>query len=92
MTAPEKRSPAREATRNRAGHSIRPVTDTMSRRELERLAHRLHGCGPRVVYELLADLLRGRDVAETLADFSRLDPAHYAALAALVLNGGAHGQ
>ncbi len=55
---------------------------------LQSLAHRLHSCGPRVVYELLADLARGRDFAETLADFARLDPAHYATIAALVIDGG----
>jgi hypothetical protein len=92
MTAPESRSPApRGDAKDRAGYFNRPANNTTARLELEGLARRLHNCGPRVIYELLADLLLGRDVAETLAEFSRLDPAYYAAIAALVLNGGAHG-
>jgi hypothetical protein len=92
MAAPKRRSPApRGDAKDRAGCFNRPVFDTTARLELEGLARRLHSCGPRVIYEFLADLLRGRNVSETLADFSRLDPAHYAAIAALVLNGGAHG-
>lgn len=55
---------------------------------LQRVAQRLHACGPRVAFEFIGDLARGRDFAETLADFARLDPALYAALAALVLDGG----
>jgi hypothetical protein len=87
MTLPEKRSPAREATRNRAAHSNRPQFSITTRIEPEAFASRLHACGPRVLYELLADLLRGRDLGETLADFGRIDPALYAALAALLLEG-----
>ncbi|WP_363350183.1 hypothetical protein [Methylocystis echinoides] len=49
---------------------------------LRRLSHNLVACGERVVFELLADLVRGRDLSETLADFSRIDPATYAALLA----------
>lgn len=92
MAPPEKRSPAlRGDASDRAACSKRTVLNNTSRRELEAFSLRLHDCGPRVIYELLSDLVRGRDVAETLADFARLDPAHYAAIAALVLNGGAHG-
>lgn len=87
MTAPEERSPAREATRNRAAHSNRPHLSITTRMEVEGLAHRLHAMGPRVIYELLADLLRGRDLGETLADFARIDPALYAAVAAIFLEG-----
>lgn len=56
--------------------------------QLRDVAQRLHACGPRVVFEFIADLARGRDFAETLADFARLDPALYAAVAAIVLDGG----
>lgn len=60
---------------------------------LQILAHRLHFCGPRAIFEFLADIRRGRPFSETVADFSRLDPAHYVAVAALLMNGGgAHGR
>jgi hypothetical protein len=89
MDAPEKRSPAlRGDAKDRAGCFNRPAINITVRLELEGLARRLHACGPRAIYELLADLLRGRDVAETLADFGRLDPALYAAVVALVCDGG----
>jgi hypothetical protein len=92
MKLSEKRSPApRGDAEDRAIRCNRPAINTTSGLEMERLACRLHACGPRVIFELLSDLARGRDFAATVADFSRLDPAHYAAIAALVLNGGAHG-
>jgi hypothetical protein len=56
---------------------------------LQAFASRLHAMGPRVIAELLADLARGRDYEETIADFARLDPATYSAVAALVLEGRA---
>ncbi|MGJ0454167.1 MAG: hypothetical protein ACR65T_13210 [Methylocystis sp.] len=55
---------------------------------LRRVAQRIHACGPRAAFEFVADLARGRDFAETLADFGRLDPALYAAVMALVCDGG----
>jgi hypothetical protein len=59
-----------------------------SNSDLQALASCLHACGARAIYELLADLVRGRDLAETLADFSRLDPALYAAVAAVLMMEG----
>ena len=53
-----------------------------------RVAQQIHACGPRAAVEFVADLARGRDFAETLADFGRLDPALYAAVMALVCDGG----
>ncbi len=88
MSAHYKRSPApRGDAKDRAAMLNRPSLNSTARRELEALAHRLHKCGPRVIYELLVDLARGRDVGETFADFARLDPAHYAALVALLIDG-----
>jgi hypothetical protein len=87
MALPSKRSPAREATRNRAGNFKRPAYNSITGRELEGLAHRLNSMGPRVIYEMLRDMLSGRDPAAIVADFARLDPATFAALAALVIDG-----
>jgi hypothetical protein len=56
--------------------------------QVRRVAQRIHACGPRAAVEFVADLARGRDFAETLADFGRLDPALYAAVVALVCDGG----
>ena len=56
--------------------------------QVRRVAQRIHACGPRAAFEFVADLARGRDFAETLADFGRLDPAIYAAVVALVCDGG----
>jgi hypothetical protein len=87
----QKESSDRTGVRNRVGNFTRPIPDNTTRLELEGLAARLHACGRRAIYELLADLIRGRDVVETLSDFSRLDPAIYAALVALMADGVAHG-
>ena len=95
MGSLKKRSPAPRANaEDRADHSNpHEINNSMLGQEIEpeclrKLAHRLHACGPRVLFEFLADLARGRDFAETLADFARLDPALYAAIAALVIDGG----
>jgi hypothetical protein len=56
--------------------------------QVRRVAQRIHACGPRVAFEFVADLARGRPLAETVADFGRLDPAVYAAVVALVCDGG----
>jgi hypothetical protein len=56
--------------------------------QVRRVAQRIHACGPRAAFEFVADLARGRDFAETLVDFGRLDPAVYAAVVALVCDGG----
>ena len=56
--------------------------------QVRRVAQRIHACGPRVAFEFVADLARGRRFAETVADFGRLDPALYAAVMALVCDGG----
>ena len=56
--------------------------------QVRRVAQRIHACGQRAAYEFIADLARGRDFAETLADFGRLDPAIYVAVVALVCDGG----
>ncbi len=89
MSSQFKRSPApRGDAKNRANCLKRPAFNITSRFELEAFAHRLHACGPRVIYEMLADLSRGRNLAETLADFARLDPFHYAALMALLISRG----
>ncbi len=55
---------------------------------LRSVAQRIHACGPRAAVEFVADLARGRPLAETVADFGRLDPALYAAVMALVCDGG----
>lgn len=84
MAAPEKRSPARVGARNRAGYCFnRSQLDSTTRPELKAFARRIHTCGPRVIFELFADLLRGREVGETFRDFARLDPATYSALVAI---------
>jgi hypothetical protein len=64
---------------------------TKNAEALRVLAHRQHLCGPRAIMEFLADLSRGKPFAETVADFSKIDPAVYAALAARIL-GGARGE
>ncbi len=94
MGSLEKRSPApRSNAGNRANRSTKPETNSIASTAIEdsylrRVSQRLHACGPRVIFEFIADLARRRDFAETLADFARLDPALYAAVAALVLDGG----
>lgn len=89
MAVPDKRSPApRGNAGNRAGFDSLPVSNITTRRELEGLAIRLHAMGPRPIFELLRDMLAGRNPAEIVADFARIDPAVYAALAAFVTDGG----
>lgn len=88
MAAPEKRSPARDGARNRADKVNQVALDNTARRELEGLAYRLHAMGPRPIFELLRDMLTGRDPAVIVADFARLDPATFAALAALFIERG----
>jgi hypothetical protein len=56
--------------------------------QVRHVAQRIHACGPRAAFEFVADLARGRDFAETLVDFGRLDPVVYAAVVALVCDGG----
>lgn len=72
-----------------------PPKATLTRRwpefepaHLRRVAQRIHACGPRAAFEFVADLARGRDFVETLADFGRLDPALYTAVMARVCDGG----
>ena len=88
----EKRSPA-PLSGGRAHRSIKRENNSTAREgiepaDLQRVAQRLHACGPRVTHEFMADLARGRGFAETLADFARLEPECYAAIAALVIDGG----
>ena len=90
----EKRSPAPLASGNSRAHpsmkreNISAARAGIEPADLQRVAQRLHACGERVVFEFMADLARGRDFAETVADFARLDPKRYAAVAALVIDGG----
>ncbi|WP_292530396.1 hypothetical protein [Methylocystis sp.] len=72
-----------------------PSRATLARRwpevepaQVRRVAQRIHACGQRAAFEFIADLARGRDFAETLADFGRLDPVLYAAVVALACDGG----
>lgn len=89
MNTPEKRSPApRGDAKDRASYSNQPHLSITTRIEVEALATRLHACGPRVIYELLADSLRGRELGETLTDFARIDPALYALVVAIFVEGG----
>jgi hypothetical protein len=55
---------------------------------LRNLTDRLHALGERPLYEFFSELLAGGDVAARLERYARLDPAHYAALAALMIDGG----
>jgi hypothetical protein len=92
MIYPDKRRPVRDGARNRAGYFNQLDIDNTTRRELEGLAHRLHACGPRPIFELLRDMIEGRNPADIVAALCGLDPALYAALGALVIDGGVHGQ
>lgn len=87
MSLPSKRSPAREPTRNRAGNFEQPAYNSTTGRELEGLGHRLNSTGPRVIYEMLRNMLSTRDPAAIVADFARLDPATFAALVVLLIEG-----
>ncbi len=55
---------------------------------LRDLTDRLHALGERPLYELFRELLAGGDVAARLECYARIDPATYAALAALMIEGG----
>lgn len=88
MGLPEKESPARAGARNRADCFFnRPSLDSTTSRDIEAVSKIVRACGPRVAFEFVSDLARGRPLPETLADYARLDPAHYAALAAFLIEG-----
>lgn len=65
------------------------MDDMTNPANLAHLANRLHQCGPRVIFELLRDMVAGRDPAEIVTDFSRLDPCVYAALCLRLIDAGA---
>ncbi|WP_036284053.1 hypothetical protein [Methylocystis sp. ATCC 49242] len=93
MSAPNKRKARRANAGQSHKQNNRRTFNTTAARGIEpaylqRVAQRLHACGPRVAFEFIADLARGRDFAETLADFARIDPAIYAAVAAIIIDGG----
>ena len=66
--------------RARTGRDL--IGDVAFRREVEAL----HGLGPRVTGELIAELVHrhGHDVRSTMATFAALDPETLAALDALI--------
>jgi hypothetical protein len=66
-----------------AGAPRFPKNCDWNAKALRSLGRRLHACGPRAVEEFIIDLARGRDFAETVADFFRLDPGGYRAVVAL---------
>jgi hypothetical protein len=64
------------------------TTDRHEEEVLAALATRLHETGPRVIYEFLVAIHHGGDFLETVEDFSRIDPAVYAAICARLSVGG----
>ncbi len=90
MTGAQKQIPAPRANAgSRENQSFDRRQYSTSRKELKSLANKLHACGPRAIFEFLADLARGRDFADSVADFARLDPDRYRALIARLGKGGA---
>ena len=60
-----------------------------TQRELfEAFSKKLHKIGSRAILEFILDINRGRDLHEIIADFSRIDPAVYAALCTCMTIGG----
>lgn len=59
---------------------------------LHLLAIRLNLCGQRAIFEFLADMQRGKPFAETVKQFSTIDPVNYIALTTLVMKGNTRGR